>query len=71
MRLIFGFIFGFIFFGLIYYTIWVYAPDAFQVLTAYAAKIFDFIKSALPAHSGPAAEPAKSMLLLLGLGRQL
>lgn len=64
MRIIFGFVFGFIFFGLLYYAIWMYAPEVFHALTAWAAKFFEFIKGLIPPSTGSATEPAKSMLLL-------
>lgn len=38
------FIIGFIFFGLLFYAIWFYFPEAFQTLVSWVAKIFDFIR---------------------------
>lgn len=39
------FILSFIFFGLLFYAIWIYFPEAFQTLVGWVAKIFDFLKS--------------------------
>ena len=38
------FILGFIFFGLLFYALSVYFPEAFQTLTGWAAGLFDFIR---------------------------
>ena len=38
------FILGFIFFGLLFYAMSVYMPDAFQTLVSWAAKTFDYLK---------------------------
>lgn len=37
------FIFNFIFFGVLFYVIWVFFPDAFQTLVAWAGKIYHFV----------------------------
>lgn len=37
------FIIGFIFFGLLFYSIWFYFPEVFQTLVSWVAKIFDLI----------------------------
>ncbi len=34
---------SFIFFGLLFYAIWLYAPDTFQLLTSWAAKALDWL----------------------------
>jgi hypothetical protein len=39
------FILSFIFFGLLFYAIWLYFPEAFQTLVSWVAKLFDLIKS--------------------------
>ena len=49
-------ILGFIFFGLLFYAIWIYFPDAFAVLVSWAAKIFNFFEelwNSLVGHSSP------------------
>lgn len=67
-------IFGFIFFGLLFYAIYLYFPETFQTLVGWAAKIFDFIKEGIDKISGkfsnspPAdqpehAAPAKTLAL--------
>lgn len=37
-------ILGFIFFGLFYYGLHLYAPNAFDTLVSWAASIFDFVQ---------------------------
>lgn len=37
------FILYFVFFGLLFYIIWMYFPEAFQTLVSWAAKVFNFI----------------------------
>lgn len=53
------FIFSFIFFGLLFYGMYQYTPDAFNVLHSAAAYVFNFITSLvhqfMPAHVPPAA----------------
>lgn len=39
------FIFAFIFFGLLFYGMYVYTPDAFHMLQSWAASIFEFVKN--------------------------
>jgi hypothetical protein len=61
------FIIGFIFFGLLFYAIWFYFPEAFQTLVAWAAKFFEFIRhlvenvtekvSSTTSHGAPAIPP--------------
>lgn len=36
-------ILGFIFFGLLYYGLYLYAPGVFETLVSWAAAIFDFV----------------------------
>jgi len=48
------FIIGFIFFGLLFYAIWLYFPEAFQILTSWAAAIFDFFKDVIEKITGKA-----------------
>lgn len=38
------FIFGFIFFGLLFYAIWLYFPEAFATLFTWAQDVFNFFK---------------------------
>lgn len=40
------FILGFIFFGLLFYAIYIFFPEAFQTLTTWASNVFDFFKTA-------------------------
>ncbi len=40
-------ILGFIFFGLFYYGLYLYAPSTFETLVSWAAAIFDHAKSFL------------------------
>lgn len=53
------FIFSFIFFGLLFYGMHQYTPDAFNVLQTWAAAIFNFVTNLvhqfMPAHVPPAA----------------
>lgn len=52
-------ILGFIFFGLLFYSIWFYYPDTFQILVSWAAKVFDFIRNAIGQLTGkPTTPPA-------------
>ena len=55
------FIFSFIFFGLLFYAMYVYTPDAFHVLQTTAAKIFEFftnlVHQFMPAHAAPVVPP--------------
>lgn len=37
------FIFNFIFFGVLFFAIWHFFPDAFNTLVSWAEKIYDFI----------------------------
>ena len=73
------FIIGFIFFGLLFYGIWLYFPEAFQTLVSWAAKVFDFFRELFEKISGshpttppttplPNHEP-KSILFFMLLGR--
>ncbi|PWU06334.1 MAG: hypothetical protein C5B43_01890 [Verrucomicrobia bacterium] len=39
------FILGFIFFGLLFYGIWYFFPEAFQTLATWAGNVFDFFKT--------------------------
>jgi len=41
------FIFNFMFFGLLFYVIWLYFPDAFHTLQSVAETVVAFIKEAL------------------------
>ena len=37
------FIFNFIFFGVLFYAIWLFFPDAFNTLASWAAKVYEVI----------------------------
>jgi hypothetical protein len=37
------FIFYFFFFGLLFYVIWLYFPEAFQTLVSWAGKVYTFL----------------------------
>lgn len=60
------FILNFFFFGLLFYIIWLYFPDAFTTLVNWAAQVVDFVKETfhsltgrLPSHDTPSSpEPA-------------
>lgn len=41
------FIFNFIFFGLLFFIIWQYFPDAFSTLVSWAASVFNFLKDTI------------------------
>lgn len=62
------FIIGFIFFGLLFYCIWLYFPEAFATLTSWAAQIVAYIQAlftnvAEKAHGiKPAPTPEKSLI---------
>lgn len=45
------FIFNFILFGIIFYLLYVFFPDAFSTLVSWANKAFDFVKD-LVMHTG-------------------
>lgn len=60
-------ILGFIFFGLLFYAIWLYSPETFQILVSWAAKIFDFFSDLYHRTFGhgnatPAPDSPKSLL---------
>jgi hypothetical protein len=50
------FILGFIFFGLLFYGLSIYLPDAFHTLVGWAAKIFSFFQELFVKISGGASE---------------
>lgn len=41
------FIIGFIFFALLFYSIWFYFPETFQTMVSWVAKVFEFIRGAV------------------------
>lgn len=43
------FIFYFIFFGLLFYVIWLYFPEAFQTLVSWVAKVYNFLHNIIAA----------------------
>lgn len=47
------FILGFIFFGLLFYGIFLYFPDFFATLVSWAAKVFDFVRGITDQLFGP------------------
>lgn len=51
------FIIGFIFFGLLFYTLSIYAPDTFQMLVSWAARTVDFIREQFARFSGGTGSP--------------
>lgn len=38
------FIIGFVFFGLLFYSIWFYFPETFQTLVSWVAQVFEFFR---------------------------
>ena len=64
------FILSFIFFGLLFYAIWLYFPEAFQTLVSWVAKLFDLIKSFIEtiieklSHTGTPQTP-KSLFFIM------
>jgi hypothetical protein len=59
------FILNFIFFGILFYVIWVYFPEAFNTLVSWAHSVFDFLKDLIvgiidkisPGHTGHEVSP--------------
>jgi len=43
------FVFNFIFFGVLFYAIYIFFPDAFSTLTGWAGAIYDFVVSIMAA----------------------
>lgn len=43
MGFIMRFILSFIFFGLLFYIIWMFFPEAFQTLVSWAARVYTFL----------------------------
>lgn len=76
-------ILSFIFFGLLFYGMSIYFPDAFQVLVSWAAKVFDTARNFFESITGktpstpapiPVPEPSevpKSLIDVLNLLKQL
>lgn len=52
------FMIGFIFFGLLFYTLSIYAPDTFQMLVSWAAKTVDFIREQFARFSSGTGSPS-------------
>ena len=50
-------ILGFIFFGLLFYAIWLFFPDAFAVLVSWAAKFFNFFEELWNSTFGSSLSP--------------
>lgn len=46
-KMLFNFIFGFVFFGVLFYLIWVYSPDFFKQLVFWAERSVAFMQSFL------------------------
>lgn len=68
------FIIGFIFFGLLFYAIWYFFPDAFQTMASWAGNLFNFIKTSsnelydkfkASKETAPDKETTKAALFLL------
>lgn len=62
------FILGFIFFGLLFYALYIYFPDAFQTLVSWAADIFNAIRNWIQQLSGKrqtAPSPTPQTLFIL------
>lgn len=71
------FILNFFFFGILFYLIWMFFPDAFKTLVSWADQVVAFFKGLIQGvsdkmHTAPApapatspAEPLKSFILLL------
>lgn len=51
---------SFIFFGLLFYAIWLYAPEQFAVMVSWAAKGFDWLHGVIEQLSGRLDHPAPS-----------
>lgn len=66
------FIFHFIFFGILFYLIWLFFPEAFTTLASWAGKVYVFFKNLFlgisekvtPATKPPASTPEPKTLLL-------
>lgn len=54
------FILGFIFFGLLFYAMSIYLPDAFQTLVSWAAKTFDYLRDLVQAVANKIGGPSGS-----------
>ena len=68
------FLIEFIVFGIIFYAIFLYLPEVFQVMVSAAAKLFDMIRDGINAligrvQSTPGGVPAHSFLPLLAYVR--
>lgn len=63
------FILNFFIFGLLFYAIWYFFPDAFTTLTTWAGDAFDYIKSLVQnlSHKVPAPGPEKTGKALFDL----
>jgi hypothetical protein len=68
------FLLNFFLFGILYFAIYYYFPDAFHTMVGWAQSVFDFIKewviiliskikSTSAEHGGPGGEPAKGLLI--------
>jgi hypothetical protein len=63
------FIFNFIFFGILFYILWLYFPETFVALTTWAAKVVDFIRNLFTGvgdrfRTPEAPAPEKGLLLI-------
>jgi len=67
------FIFNFIFFGVLFYIIWLYFPDAFKTMVSWVSQVFDFVKNLVqtgidkygPSKSPSPATPTKTLLPII------
>lgn len=68
------FILNFFFYGLLFYLIYLFFPDAFHTLVSWANNVYDFLREAVlsltgklssPTPTEPAHEPAPQTALLL------
>lgn len=64
------FIWNFFFFGILFYLIWAFFPDAFNTLVGWANHIVTFFRELFTGfwdkyqHQAPAVPPASSLLML-------
>lgn len=64
------FIINFFFFGILFYLIWLFFPDAFKTLVSWADQVVAFFRSLISTaaekvHTQPAAKPAAAWLLVV------
>lgn len=71
VNIMFRFLIRFVLFGLLFYGIWFFFPDAFKIMVSWAQGLFDFVEHLFkPAHpETPKQETA--LALLVGLKKIL